>query len=156
MTLKTIIYFGGMGAILIALFVFALKEWLKSSINAEYKKQHEIFTRELDRKNKIEIVSELLAEWIKNNQKTNMSSEYRTKLNRLSFESTLWLPPSLSKELAKTLQLEANAKNIFEILIMARKELIDDKEELTPKDITFWGFEHETKYDVKTTKPPTK
>lgn len=131
-----------------ALIVFLLKEWLKSSINAGYKKQHEVFIRDINRKNKIEIVSELLAEWIKNKPETNMSPEYRTRLNRLSFESTLWLSPSLSKELAKTLQLKNDAKNIFEILIMARKELIDDKE-LTPEDITFWDFKYESKYDVK-------
>lgn len=131
-----------------ALIVFLVKEWLKSSINAGYKKQHEVFIRDINRKNKIEIVSELLAEWIKNKPETNMSPEYRTRLNRLSFESTLWLSPSLSKELAKTLQLKNDAKNIFEILIMARKELIDDKE-LTPEDITFWDFKYESKYDVK-------
>ncbi len=142
--LETIIYSTVTSSVFMALIVFLLE----SSINARYKKQHEVFIRELDRKNKIEIVSELLAEWIKNKPKANMTPEYRTKLNRLSFESTLWLSPSLSKELSKTLQLKDKAKTIFEILIMARKELIDDKE-LTPEDITFWDFKHESKYDVK-------
>jgi hypothetical protein len=135
------------------ILLFLIKEWLttrlKASIQAEYKQQHELFIRELDRKEKVEIISDLLAEWIKYPSGENLPNEYRTNLNKLSFKCTLWLPPKLSKELAQALQLQENAKNIFEILLMARKELIDD-EELTAEHVTYWGIEKETQKDTKT------
>ena len=54
---------GGLAAI------FLLKTWLTKritySIKSEYDRQLEVYKRELDRKQKIELISELLAEWIK-------------------------------------------------------------------------------------------
>ena len=127
--------------------LYLLKEWLatrlKSSIEAEYKKQHELFTRELDRKEKVELVSELLAEWIKVPAGENLEREYRTNLNKLSFQCTLWLPPKLSKELSLALQRNNDAKSIFDILLMARKELIDDQD-IGTEHITYWGVDRET------------
>ena len=130
--------------------IWLLKGWvtarLKASIDSEYKRQHELFTRKLDRIEKVEIVSDLLAEWIRYPPSENMSREDRTRLNKLSFKSSLWLRPELSKELAKVLQNKKDSKSIFEILLMARKDLIDD-EEIGPKHVTIWGAEHETKAD---------
>ena len=130
-----------------AIIIFLLKEWftarLKASIDAEYKKQHELFSRELDKKEKVEIASELLAEWIRVPAGENLTREYRTNLNKLSFKCSLWLPPNLSKELAKKLQKKDDAKSIFEILLMARNELMDDKE-LSTEHVTYWGANKET------------
>mgnify|MGYP005991065773 CR=1 FL=1 len=133
------------------IIVYTLKEWfatrLKYSIESEYRKQHELFTRELDRKEKVGLISELLAEWIRYPAGENLDNEYRTNLNKLSFECTLWLSPKLSKELALALQRKDEAKSIFEILIMARKELIGDQE-IGTEHVTYWGQEKETQYTV--------
>ncbi len=156
--IETIISAVTASVIVNGILLFLIKEWLitrlKASIEAEYKKQHELFIRELDRKEKVEIISDLLAEWIRYPNGENLANEYRTNLNRLSFKCTLWLPPKLSKELAQALQRQDNAKNIFEILLMARKELIDD-EELTAAHVTYWGVEKETQKDTNETSNKT-
>lgn len=132
--------------------LFLLKTWITSrltrSIEFEYKKQHEVFIRNLDRKDKIEIVSELLSEWAKYPPGENLDKEHRTKLNRLSFECTLWLSPKLSKALSSTLQREDGAPTIFDILKMARKELRNDSssEDINVEHMTYWGVEKETQY----------
>lgn len=130
--------------------VFLLKTWLTAritnSIKSEYDRQLEVYKRELDRKQKIELVSELLAEWIKFPKGETIPKEQRTKLNKLSFQASLWLPTELAKELNIALQLRDNAKSIFEILLLARKLLLED--ETLPIDlVTFWKPELEEKGD---------
>ncbi|WP_148296206.1 hypothetical protein [Methylophilus sp. OH31] len=132
---------------------FLLKTWITArithSIKNEYDRQLEVYKRELDRKQKIELVSELLAEWIKYSSYEVMPKDHRTKLNNLSFQACLWLPSDLAKELSKALQLRPEAKTIFEILLLARKLLLDD--ETLPLDLTtYWGIEFETNGALKT------
>ncbi len=126
--------------------LWLLKGWvsarLKASIDAEYEQQHELFVRNLDRKEKVEIISDLFAVWIKVPPGEPMSREHRTKLNQLSFKCSLWLPPALSKEVSKSLQGKEGRKTIFQLLLLARKELIDD-EEIGPEHVTFWGADQE-------------
>lgn len=126
--------------------IFLLKTWLTArithSIKNEYDRQLEVYKRELDRKQKIELVSELLAEWIKYPNGEAMPKDHRTKLNNLSFQACLWLPSDLAKELNKALQLRKDAKTIFEILLLARKLILDD--ENLPLDLTtYWGIDSE-------------
>lgn len=121
--------------------IFLLKTWLTAritnSIKSEYDRQLEVYKRELDRKQKIELVSELLAEWIKHPKGEPIPKDQRTKLNKLSFQASLWLPTELAIEVNKALQLRKDAKSIFEILLLARKLLLDD--ETLPIDLTtFW------------------
>ncbi len=53
----------------VVIIAFLGRTWiearLKSSIEHEYKKQFELFQRQLDRKQKIELVAELIAEYLK-------------------------------------------------------------------------------------------
>ena len=126
--------------------IFLLRTWLSAritnSIKSEYDRQLEVYKRGLDRKQKIELVSELLAEWIKHPKGEPIPKDQRTKLNKLSFQTSLWLPTELAVELNKVLQLRDNAKSIFEILLLARKLLLED--ESLPIDlITFWKPEIE-------------
>jgi len=139
--------------------VFLLRTWLAAritnSIKSEYDRQLEVYKRELDRKQKIELVSELLAEWIKHPKGEPVPKEQRTKLNKLSFQASLWLPKELAVELNKALQIRPDAKSIFEILLLARKQLLGD-DSLTTDSVTFWKPELEQQGDpVLTTSNPT-
>lgn len=136
--------FGGLVA------VFLLRVWLvariTNSIKSEYDRQLEVYKRTLDRKQKIELVSELLAEWIKHPKGEVIPKEQRTKLNKLSFQATLWLPTELAVELSKALQNQLGAKSIFEILLLARKLLLEDNS-LSVDSVTFWKPELEQQGD---------
>ena len=80
------------------IIVFLAKSWietrLKESIKHEYDQRLAQFKQELDEKQlerqKIELVSELIAEWMANPSGEIFSKEYRTRLNRLSFQASLW------------------------------------------------------------------
>jgi hypothetical protein len=127
---------------------FLGKTWfqakVKASIQHEYKKQFELFSRKLDQKDKVELVAELLAEYLKTPQGETMEREQRIILNKLSFQASLWLPSALAIELAKRLQNRKDAKSPFELVLMARKELINDSS-IEVEHVTWWNFEKETK-----------
>jgi hypothetical protein len=92
----------------------------------------------------VELVAELLAEYLKTPQGETMEREQRITLNKLSFQASLWLPSALAIELAKRLQNRKDAKSPFELVLMARKELINDSS-LDVGHVTWWNFEKETK-----------
>lgn len=127
---------------------FLLKTWiearLKASIQHEYNERLELFKRQLDERNKIALVSDLLAQWIAIPRGTALPKENRTELNRLSFEASIWLPPELAIELSRTLQLQPSAKSIFDLLLLARKQLTGDAS-LKPEHVTFWSHELESR-----------
>ena len=81
--------------------IYCLKSWftarIKSSIEAEYKIQHELFSRELDKKEKVELVSEVLAEFLRTQEGEGMTKEERTNLNKLSFKCSLWYHQNFPK-----------------------------------------------------------
>lgn len=133
-----------------AIIVFLGKTWIQSritsSIEHEYKKQFELFTRELDRKEKIELVAELIGEYMKTPVGEIMAREQRLLLNKLSFKATLWLPADLAIELSKRLQNQPDAKSPFELVLMARKALLND-ESLKPEHVTIWSLEKELRAD---------
>ena len=136
---------GGAGGFAAA---FLAKTWIEArvaaSIKHEYDQQLEQYKRELDKRQKIELVAELFAEWIAVPRGEIVPKDRRTRMNQLSFAAAIWLPPTLVIEMSKTLQLKLNAKSYFEVLLLARKELTGD-ESLKPEDITFWGADLEKK-----------
>lgn len=123
------------------IFGFLGRTWiearLKASIEHEYKKQFELFQRELDQKQKVELVAELLAEWIKIPYGEVIPREQRSLLNKLSFQASLWLPSELAIELGKRLQNKQDAKSPFELILIARRLLIGDTS-ITVEDVTWW------------------
>lgn len=133
-----------------AIIVFLGKTWIqnriKASIEHEYKKQFELFTRELDRKEKIELVAELIGEYMKTPVSEIMQREQRLLLNKLSFKATLWLPADLAIELSKRLQNQPDAKSPFDLVLMARKALLNDQS-LKPEHVTIWSLEKELRPD---------
>ena len=133
-----------------AILAFLLKSWieakLKSAVEHEYQKQLEIFRRNLNRKEKVELVAELLAEYMKTPYGEVMSREQRFILNRLSLEASIWLPSDLAIEVSKRLQNKPDAKSPFDLVLLARKELLGD-ESLTGAHVTIWSSEKEKRGD---------
>jgi len=136
---------GGAGGSAVA---FLAKTWIEArvaaSIKHEYDQQLEQYKRELDKRQKIELLAELFAEWIAVPRGEIVPKERRTRMNQLSFAAAIWLPASVVVEMSKTLQLKPDAKSYFEVLLLARRELTGEGS-LTPGDITFWGAELEKK-----------
>jgi len=138
------------GAISAVVVVFLGRAWvearIKGSIEHEYQKQLVLFQQELDRKAKVALVADLIAEFIKVPQGEPLPREQRHLLNKLSFQATLWLPPELAIELSKRLQNAPDAKNPFEIILLARRLLTDDAS-LEARHVTFWKPDLEQRGD---------
>jgi hypothetical protein len=112
-------------------------EQIKSSIKHENDQHIELFKRNLDKRQKVEIVAELLSVWLAVARGETTTKEHRTRMNLLSFQATIWLPEKLAQELSKTLQDIPNAMSYSELLIFARQEL-SEKDGLTPLNVTYW------------------
>jgi hypothetical protein len=144
--LETIVTAVISSAITISLLAYFGRTWLEArlrgSIEHEYKKQFELFSRALDRKEKVELVAELMSEYMKTPHGELLSRDQRILLTTLSFKANLWLPPELAIELAKRLQNRPDAKTPFEVLLLARKHLIGD-ESISTDDITWWRPDQE-------------
>lgn len=129
---------------------FLAKGWietrLKESIKHEYDQKLARFRQELEEeqlaKQRIALVAELIAEWMANPPGEIFSKDYRTRLNRLSFQASLWLPADLAIELSKRLQNKPDAKTSWELVLFARRLLTGDQS-LEIKHVTFWGPEFE-------------
>ncbi|MBN8519187.1 MAG: hypothetical protein J0L71_15240 [Candidatus Accumulibacter sp.] len=130
----------------VSVLAFLGKSWiaarLKASIEQEYKKQFEFFKRELDQKQKVELVAELLAEYMKTPYGEPVTREQRTLLNKLSLQASLWLPSELAIELSKRLQNKPDAKTPFDLILLARRELTGDTS-ITGHHVTLWDTQRE-------------
>lgn len=136
---------GGAGGSVVA---FLAKTWIEAriaaSIKHEYDQQLEQYKRGLDKRQKVELLAELFAEWIAVPPGEIVPKERRTRMNQLSFAAAIWLPAKVAVEMGKTLQQKQDAKSYFEVLLLARKELTGD-ESLALEDITYWGADLEKK-----------
>ncbi|MEK6685439.1 MAG: hypothetical protein AABY99_03525 [Pseudomonadota bacterium] len=136
---------GGTGGSIVA---FLAKTWIEArvaaSIKHEYDQQFEQYKRGLDKRQKVELLAELFAEWIAVPAGEVIPKERRTRMNQLSFAAAIWLPADIVIEMSKTLQQKPNAKSYFEVLLLARKELTGG-ESLAPEDITYWDANLEKK-----------
>jgi hypothetical protein len=115
------------GAVGGSVVAFLAKTWIQArlvaSIKHEYDQHLERYKRELDKRQKIELVAELFAEWIAVPKGEVVPKERRTR---------------------NTLQAKPGAKSYFDVLLLARKELAED-ESLKAENITFWGADLEKK-----------
>jgi len=132
------------------LVVVLAKTWLearvRASIEHQYKKQFELFQRQLNQQQKVELVAELLGELLATPYGEVVAREQRTKLNKLSFQASLWLPSELAIEISKRLQNKADAKSPFELILIARRLLIADSS-IGVEHVTVWGSDREAKPD---------
>jgi hypothetical protein len=83
-------------------------------IKHEYTKALEDQKHETALRDRCALMAELIAEWTPSDRK---------RLNRLTFEASLWLPPDLVKELTRTFTGQANAKSPLDLLIEVRKHI---------------------------------
>jgi len=107
----------GVMAILQTLGIFVLKSILQNTIIFEFKKREQAA-----------IVAELFAEWARN-------PDDSTRLNQLTWETTLWLPDNLALEVNRRLANDPNAKNVKEILVEIKGLLQGKKSTLDPNKI---------------------
>jgi len=129
---------GGGGA---ALVVYLLKAWFEARLTAsiqlensrqleklkhEYGRSLEVFKEQIEAKQKIELVAEILSLWLAYPPGEPVSKEHRSTMNKLMFAATLWLPTPLVEELNKVLQHSSDAKSLFQVLLLARRELNSD------------------------------
>lgn len=116
-------------ALLIGALLFLSKIWIESRIASSVKHEYDIKLREHERQNEIrtraELISELMAEWI------STEVDYK-RLNQLSFQAFLWLPDALAVDLSNTLSHKANAKNLRQIIVGARKHLLGAEDSFNP------------------------
>lgn len=127
---------GGIGG---AVATFLAKSWIEARVISSI--QHE-YDQRLEKYKKVELVAELFAEWIAIPKGEVVPKERRTRMNQLSFAAAIWLPPSLVVQMSKVLQNKPDALSYFNVLLLARKELLGD-EALTPEHITYWGADLE-------------
>jgi hypothetical protein len=135
------------GGVFAALVLYLARSWFEARLGAaisfEYQKRFDVFQRQQNQKEKIEIVAELLAEYMKTPIYEPVTREQRVILNKLSLRSFLWLPGDLANELGKRLQNKPDAKSPFHLIQLARQMLTDDTS-LKLENITVWGVDKET------------
>lgn len=115
---------------------------IEATIKHEFDKRAADYKEEIELRRRAQLVAELLAEWMAAAPGEVMTSEQRKRLNRLSFESTLWLPEEISVELSKVLQKSPDAPSHFDVLLRVRKYL-SGEHNLTTAEVTHWPREKE-------------
>jgi hypothetical protein len=139
----TVLGFIVINAVLISAIQWAATTWLKARLEAsirheydvalaklqnEYDRQMELFRFDQRRRERAAMIAELFAEWI-----AKPADDKR--LNRLSFEASLWLPDDIVVELSKRLTNTADAKNIEELLVDVRRHLMGKPDAVEPGHI---------------------
>lgn len=133
------------GLLLVAL-AWLLNKWLskriETSIQAEYDKKKFLWEVDQRRREKAQLVAELLAEAGAHATNPQLSRDERRRLNKLSYEASLWLPEDIARELSKVLQHDPEAMNPHDLLLRVREEL-SGKHSLNADDVTVWQPNHE-------------
>ena len=148
MTIGNVIGFIAINAVLIAALQWLTAMWLRARLEAsirheydvalaklknEYDQQLEVFRFEQRRRERAAMIAELFAVWI------GRSPEDVERLNRLSFEASLWLPDEIVIELSKRLTYRADAKDINELLVDVRRHLMGKPDGVEPGHIILFN-----------------
>ncbi|WP_136256471.1 hypothetical protein [Metallibacterium scheffleri] len=114
---------------LLGIIVFLTKTWIEKrielSIQHEYDKKLSKFENDLEVRLRAELVADLMAEWIKDTK----DLDYH-RLNQLSFQAFLWLPPQLARDLSNTLAHKPGSDNLRSIIKKIRKHLLGERDDL--------------------------
>jgi len=120
MDLRELLLFGVSNAVLIAIAQVAATTWLKarleSSIKHEYDKRLEDLRFQFKQREQAAMIAELLAEW-------SSAPPDVKRLNQLSWEASLWLPPEIVAELAKVLCHSPDARSMKDLLVDVRRHI---------------------------------
>jgi hypothetical protein len=119
---------------LLGILAFLSKTWIEKRI--EFSIQHEydkkLFKLEADVEVRLraELVGDLMAEWIKDHK----NLDYH-RLNQLSFQAFLWLPPQMARDLSSTLNHKRNSDDLRSIIIKVRKHLLGESDSLEANQV---------------------
>lgn len=112
---------------LLGFLAFLTKTWIEKriefSIQHEYDRKLSKFENDLELRLRAELVADLMAEWIKKDL------DYH-RLNQLSFQAFLWLPPQLARELSNTLAHKPGSDDLRSIIQKVRKHLLGVTDDL--------------------------
>lgn len=107
---------------ILAIIGYIFREWFKTRLKASIKHEYDLKILEVQHQKEIrikgEIVSELLAQWIRKDE----TIDYH-ELNKLSFQAFIWLPKEIAEELSKSLAHEPGAQNLRVIIKKVRTYL---------------------------------
>ncbi len=105
------------------------KTWIEKriefSIKHEYDKNLSKFDNDLEVRLRAELVADLMAEWINDTK----DLDYH-RLNQLSFQAFLWLPPQLARDLSSTLTHKPGSDDLRSIIQKVRKHLLGESDSL--------------------------
>jgi len=120
--------------LLIAVLGFLSKTWIEkriaSSIQHEYDKKLSNFEHDREVRLRAELVADLMAEWLKDSDHVDYF-----RLNQLSFQAFLWLPPGLARDLSNTLAHKPGSDDIRAIVQKVRKHLLGEKDDLESQHV---------------------
>lgn len=121
-------------AFLLAVLAFVSKTWIEKriefSIQHEYDKKLALLESEREVRLRAELVADLMAEWIRDKDKLDYF-----RLNQLSFQAFLWLPPALARDLSATLSHKSKEDDLRSILQKVRKHLLGPTDDLESQKV---------------------
>jgi hypothetical protein len=119
---------------LVGVLAFLSKTWIEKriefSIQHEYDKKLSKFENDLEVRLRAELVADLMAEWIKDSK----DLDYH-RLNQLSFQAFLWLPPQLARDLSNTLAHKPGSDDLRSIIQKVRKHLLGEGDNLEANQV---------------------
>ncbi|HEX2530527.1 MAG TPA: hypothetical protein VHK70_03565 [Burkholderiaceae bacterium] len=114
---------------LLGALAFLSKTWVEKriefSIQHEYNKKLSKFESDIEIRLRAELVADLMAEWIKDASQLDYH-----RLNQLSFQAFLWLPPQLARDLSNTLAHRPGSDDLRSIIQKVRKHLLGESDDL--------------------------
>ena len=120
--------------LLLYILTYLLKTWIEKriqfSIQHEYDKKLFKLEADLEVRLRAELVGDLMAEWIKGHK----NLDYH-RLNQLSFQAFLWLPPEMARDLSNTLSHKPDSDDLRSIIIKVRKHLLGESDSLEAKQV---------------------
>lgn len=128
--------------VLLGIVAFLLKAWIEArliaAIQHEYDRKIVDYETQQHIKLKAEMVAELFSEWLDKNKKY----EGYKDLNKMSFQSYLWLPKELAQSVSDTLKHEDDAKTIRNLLGEVRSQLLGSNEALDSSQVIVFPAKH--------------
>jgi hypothetical protein len=113
---------------------FLFRSWIIERLKASIKHEYALKMLEVEHQREIrlkgEIVSELLAQWIRKNGKIDYY-----ELNRLSFQAFIWLPKNLAEKLSNALSHQPGSEDLRSLIKEIRIYLQESDDGFKAKDV---------------------
>ena len=110
------------------------RSWIIERLKASIKHEYALKMLEVEHQREIrlkgEIVSELLAQWIRKNGKIDYY-----ELNRLSFQAFIWLPKNLAEKLSSALSQQPGSNDLRSLITEIRIYLQESDDGFKAKDV---------------------